>query len=319
MNEVYEKFGKLLRLERQRQGLSLDDLSDKLKISVPNLECIEAGRLNALPSQLYYNLFAKSYAEALGIDHSATIEAIKEDIGQPLEPQAKASKERHTERKEHEAGVAQEARTADDESKAGGNLLKKFVYLLAGLVVVFVIFMVVSMILSGSEPTEQADKPGARPQATSETEPLPPEQATFAGFDWDVPAYQKSSDLELVLAPKRESWATVLADGDTVVFRTLVPGRTWWVTARYRLRVSIGVPSAVDVTLSGKPVDLRDPLNGRVSKVEINQVNLESFLNRAPQERDAEGNQEPGPTRRTVSENTTGDTVLTGERSDDEP
>jgi hypothetical protein len=39
------------------------------------------------------------------------------------------------------------------------------------------------------------------------------------------------------------------------------------------------VPEAVDVEINGRLVDLRDRANQRISRIEVNQANLESFLN----------------------------------------
>ena len=85
MNELYTKFGELLRLERERQNLKIEDLASDLKISEGNLEALESGNRDDLPSETYFGLFAKSYAEALGIDYSRTMEALREELGVSLE------------------------------------------------------------------------------------------------------------------------------------------------------------------------------------------------------------------------------------------
>ncbi|HEX2896536.1 MAG TPA: RodZ domain-containing protein, partial [candidate division Zixibacteria bacterium] len=72
--------------------------------------------------------------------------------------------------------------------------------------------------------------------------------------------------------------ATVMSDGDTIIFRRLLPGKGYIAAAKYRLVVSIGVPEAVDVEINGRLVDLRDPVNQRISRVEVNQANLQSYL-----------------------------------------
>jgi hypothetical protein len=101
----------------------------------------------------------------------------------------------------------------------------------------------------------------------------------LAGFNWVVPGYKPPAEIKIELKPKSESWGSVIADGDTAIFRSLIPGRGYTATAKYRLIVSIGMPEAVDVEINGRLVDLRDPANQRISRIEINQANLESFLN----------------------------------------
>lgn len=85
--------------------------------------------------------------------------------------------------------------------------------------------------------------------------------------------------MQLQLIAGEESWAMVLADGDTAIYRTLVPGKVYTVPADYRYVVSIAWPSRVAVTLNGTPVNLRDPSTRRISRVAINQKNLDSVLN----------------------------------------
>jgi len=60
MSELHTKFGALLKLERERQGITLADISGELKIPEDTLLQIEIGDINALPSKLYFKLFAKA-------------------------------------------------------------------------------------------------------------------------------------------------------------------------------------------------------------------------------------------------------------------
>jgi len=71
-----------------------------------------------------------------------------------------------------------------------------------------------------------------------------------------------------------------MTDGDTAIFRKLVPGRVYEASAKYRMVVSIGVPPVVDIELNGRLVDLRDQQSRRITRVNIDQTNFESFFNR---------------------------------------
>ena len=117
----------------------------------------------------------------------------------------------------------------------------------------------------------------ARPHAGDNQE-ISSNQFDFAGYDWNVPVYQEPSPLSLKLTPEKESWVTVIADGDTALFRTLRPGNVYHSEAKYRMVISIGDPSAVQVQLNGQPADLRDPKSGRISRVLVDQLNVRSFL-----------------------------------------
>ncbi len=278
MSELYKKFGELLRIERNRKSLKLEDLSDQLKISVTNLEYIESGDVGSLPSLIYYNLFAKSYSEALGIDFERTIDAIKEDLGEILqngEPNAaKPSAGKPQKKKPAEA----KKETENDESAIS---VKKMLYMFGAIVGVFIVFLVIYLIFFSPD-----NQPIGEPTGTSEiAQPADDKAQTEStdeesSYNWDVPQYEVPQKLSLRLTPRNESWSTVLADGDTVIFRNLIPGRVYNAEADYRLIVSVGIPSQVDIELNGKIVDLSDRETRRISRVEINQINLDSFLNR---------------------------------------
>ncbi len=287
MTELHAKIGKLLKLERGRQGVALDELSTKLKISADNLERIEAGDLDALPSELYFNLFAKSYAEALGINYGATIEAIKEDIGQPIEPEDSTGKGMQDAVELAATTPEKESASSAPRPKGGANFMRKFGMFFGLLIVLFLGFVLVNeLFLDGNNGENSLDTPPGAGSIDVSAEKHPVgDEAGFAAYDWNVPRYQKPSDLRLRLVAARESWATVLADGDTAIFRALTPGRVYTVSAKYRLQVSVAVPSAVDIELNGRPVDLRNPDTRRISRVAINQMNLDSFL--TPTELDA--------------------------------
>ena len=63
------EIGTMLREERERQGLSLDTVSDKTKISRSCLAAIEEGNDSLLPHPVYAKGFIKNYARLLGMDH----------------------------------------------------------------------------------------------------------------------------------------------------------------------------------------------------------------------------------------------------------
>ncbi|MBD3257580.1 DUF4115 domain-containing protein [candidate division GN15 bacterium] len=275
MSELHEKFGKLLHAERNRRGISIADLSAELKISEGNLEAIESGQNDELPSELYYNLFAKSYAEYLGIDFNATMEAIKEDIG---EAEFTGSEEDEVTQPGTSPAVTRPDEEAEEEEASGGH--GKLLWTLAISVVVVFALVVVGYKLfledsSSAGGSGDADSPDGSSELSEEQEAI---NAAYAAYDWsgvEAPTYDS---LLLSLTAREESWATVLADGDTVLYQNLTEWREYTIKARYRLLVSVGVPRVVDIKLNGQEAYLASPSSGRISRVEINQVNAERFL-----------------------------------------
>jgi len=85
--------GKLLKNERERQDLTLEDVSEKTKINVKFLAAIEQETKEDFPGDLYYDLFCKSYADALGLEY-AKIKAGTFSSEDEPEQKAEASKDK---------------------------------------------------------------------------------------------------------------------------------------------------------------------------------------------------------------------------------
>ena len=60
--------GEQLRLVRESKGISLDYVSDTLKISKRYLEALEEDSFNVLPAPIYVRGFLGNYAKFLGLD-----------------------------------------------------------------------------------------------------------------------------------------------------------------------------------------------------------------------------------------------------------
>ena len=69
--------GALLRAERERRGLSIEDVSAHLKISVRKLRALEDGDASAMPHPAYVKGFVRSYATYLGMATSEVVEAMQ--------------------------------------------------------------------------------------------------------------------------------------------------------------------------------------------------------------------------------------------------
>jgi len=277
MSELHLKFGELLRLEREHQGVALEIISSELKIPEETLKHLEAGEVSALPAELYFTLFSRSYAEFLGIDYAKTIEAMREELGEALEPDLPPDERQ----KEHKRKGTVSAASGRGEPDVGAFLKKAGI--IAGVIVgAFIIFLVGYFVLfangtgtgapggSTYEETDARGDDGSGPEGGDR-------------YDWNVPTYQPPDSIRLTLIAREESWATVYSDGTQALYRTISPGRAYAIAAKYRLVVSIGIPRVVDVQLDGQPAFLADPETGRINRVEVDQTNRDRFL--APRER----------------------------------
>ncbi|NJB66762.1 cytoskeleton protein RodZ [Desulfobaculum xiamenense] len=63
-----QELGDLFRQERERQGLTIDVVVEKTRISKINVQAIESGQSDLLPHPVYAKGFVKNYARLLGLD-----------------------------------------------------------------------------------------------------------------------------------------------------------------------------------------------------------------------------------------------------------
>ncbi len=272
MGEVHVKFGSLLRLERERRNLTLAEISHDLKISETNLQYIEAGDVEALPAQLYFGLFGKSYAELLGIDYAQTLEAIREDLGEPIEANGingtfSGLRQDYDGSGSREGQEAKPGEARDPQKSASRFIIPIGALIVAGIALLWYMLAPHAKIslFQDSEPqVSETDQDSAGVKSDGQTEKLPP------------------AKLNLKLVARDRTWALVMADGDTALATNLKPWREYPIRAQERLVVSISSPLSVDVTLNGMAIDLSDPEKGNVEAVEISEANMERFKRREP-------------------------------------
>lgn len=87
-----ESVGLFLRLLRERDGLSLADAAERVRIREAYVAAIEDDRFDALPGRAYAIGFVRAYAEALGADVEATARAASREIARLPEPKLQVRK-----------------------------------------------------------------------------------------------------------------------------------------------------------------------------------------------------------------------------------
>jgi cytoskeletal protein RodZ len=84
-----ESVGQKLRAIRLQQGLALEDISAKTRISRRNLQAIENDDLSPIGSAFFYKSFVRQFAQQLKVDYSelaAAVESLTSTLPEPLMP-----------------------------------------------------------------------------------------------------------------------------------------------------------------------------------------------------------------------------------------
>jgi transcriptional regulator with XRE-family HTH domain len=83
---VSESFGRRLRAERERQGISLASIAARSKIAVGYLEGLERNDVSRWPVGIYRRSFIRFYANALGMNADSVVREFLTLFPDPTEP-----------------------------------------------------------------------------------------------------------------------------------------------------------------------------------------------------------------------------------------
>src|SRR5918998_272718 len=140
--DPHPRIGEALREERERQGLTLEDLEGRTKIRTRYLRALENEDWDILPGPAYVRGFLRTYAGELGLDAEDLVDAYREEFEAPT-PRAGLPET-----------VLSERRGPDGRRSRFGRG-----WLLAGLVVGLVALLLVLGLFVGSN-DEGADRGG---------------------------------------------------------------------------------------------------------------------------------------------------------------
>ena len=72
-----QEFGELIRIRREANGLTVEELAARIKLSARVLRSIEQGVLEGLPHAVYARAFVRSYASSAGLSNSEVDEGVR--------------------------------------------------------------------------------------------------------------------------------------------------------------------------------------------------------------------------------------------------
>ncbi len=76
----------ILRENRNRYGISLEEVAQRTYIKLPYLVALEEGRLDKLPAPVYIHGYIRQYAKLLGLDGNDLVRLYQEEISEVGRP-----------------------------------------------------------------------------------------------------------------------------------------------------------------------------------------------------------------------------------------
>jgi transcriptional regulator with XRE-family HTH domain len=237
--------GEVLRAERERQGLGLDQIEEATRIRTAQLRAIEEDRLDALPAEAYARAFVRDYADELGMDADATVGLFNEQWSRT-----------HTTASEP-APVIRPPLAAAARRPLGVASV--------GLALVLLLVSAALFLTRGSGHASPAAQPPPTSHATSSASTNPPSSTTTP-----PPAAPVVSHLT-VTAATGACWIEARrgsATGPLLAERTLAQGEGIRLRGQH-IWLRLGDPANVQLRLNGQPLALAasvDPINVMVSR-----------------------------------------------------
>ena len=236
--------GERLREAREAKGVTLDEIASQTRIPVRHLQHIETGDWEALPAVTYSVGFARSYANAVGLDGAEIGAEVRQQLGSGRRP-----------------GVAPaEYYEPADPARVPPRWLVITAAIIAVLLIAgYLVFR--SNVDDGGEvaaPAEQAAQP-AQPAAAQ-----PAQQP------------QNVAGQPVVLAATEEVWLRVYDGGGRKLFEGILqPGQQYQVPAGVeRPQLTTGRANALRVTVGQTVIPPLGPPERRISDVSLRAEDL---------------------------------------------
>ncbi|MBT9171923.1 MAG: hypothetical protein DDT21_00297 [Syntrophomonadaceae bacterium] len=267
------EIGRELRQAREEIGRSIEDISGATMISQKYLRALETEDWTVFPGEVYLKGALRKYAGEVGLDPGQVLawyEATK------------------TSRNKGEQAVPAPALPLPEKERvvrvAARRLNKRRLFLvLSVLTLVVLLFRFTYVWLVGREnavqpppPPPPVTDPVYEPPALAPEVPLrPPEQeAPLLRIERDptpgVVAFTVygAENLQAELSFSERCWIAVTADGRRILERNFAPGQTYQVLAANSLRLRIGYPPGIAMSVNGLTLEL--PAGAHPVTLEIN-------------------------------------------------
>ena len=270
-----------LRQARERQGMSLEQISRKTKISLRVLRAIEASDETALPARVFTRSFVKTLAEEVGLDPDSTMRRYLEQVEQ-LEPPAAADVTHVA--TETPSVVAREALVLPAVLTA--RVLRGRV----GTATVLILTGLAAFLLAVKEGKRGQSVEKARPPASARAVKTPgigsagtaPSAVGTSGFgrsdaSGPTPSSSPSNGLSLSIAPTGPCWVQANVGDQTVLAKLLDAGDHRVVDSPSDVTLRVGDPATFAFSINGKAARIPGTA-GKAVTVQLTKENYSRFL-----------------------------------------
>lgn len=261
MIDKYKQIGEILQAARKEQKRPLSDVTGATRIMLKHLESVEAGNPGDLPSNAYFMLFARNYAQFLGLDSTILDEIANGGLSEP--------------KQDDDPDPETKAEQAESISQAqSSRFLKSLITIVVIAILLFAAILTYDRFFVKPSDSTSLEIPDLDTLITNAPDEV--RLDTDSG-QLIVPDYVPPAPLTLQLIVKQDVWAFISRDGEKIVDRELKTGEVYNWEAKHRFRFSLGISTAIEMIVNGKKLAPLTETPRVISALEINQVNYTDY------------------------------------------
>lgn len=275
---VQVSVGEALRSARETAGLSLNEVADRLKLSLRQLEAIERDDFGTLPGPTFVRGFVRNYARFLEIDPAPLMEALDAHFPSAVHDVANLARDEHG---------ASSLNDGDNESNSSTWVVLGLVGVVLGATAAWIfgrsnqvqpdLMPVVSQQtasdMTAVTPPTAAAKPvvvKAASAASAQTASAAVAKALKSPNRNASQAQGATGASKVAITVSEPAWVAIVdAQGNKVVYAIVQPGAKHEASGVPPFKVRIGNAAKVTLSYDGKPVDMTDFIHGTTATLEL--------------------------------------------------
>jgi cytoskeleton protein RodZ len=246
--------GEELRRDRLRQGLSLDEIAQRTRISLRSLESIETDDFDRLPGVVFTRNFVRLYALDLKLDPDALLARLpRVDIETAPLPNP----------------PARSGRSPWDPRLTAARVSVLWLVTASGAGMGAWYYWN-HYARHSTSTVSSAPAPKAQPvvQTAIQTASQSPARQSNSTHQSIPVNFDSNRPVQVILTAHEATWVQVSADGQTAFVGMLHPNDTRSISADDQVKIIAGNAGGLDISLNGKPLDPIGP-TGQVRTVRL--------------------------------------------------
>ncbi|GEM_PF-219914 len=236
-----KKIGTILKFEREKKGLTINEISDIMKVRRYIIDAIENGIWERLPHEIYVKGYIKEYAGILKIR-----DAILPYFNIPN-------------RKKPEIDIAEEDKKSLNKRVKFTVKRNRFLSRATFIYSLIVLFMITGFIIFNFK-QEKVDN--------SRLEKAIQFSNNIEGIKQEKHATVLTTNKKLFITCHERTWLSIIMDGNEKKEFMLNPGEVMILNAKERFDILVGNAGGIKFILNGKDVDFSG-ISGQVKKITL--------------------------------------------------